>query len=113
MRAAPRCAIAANRRPWQYADRRAAGLPRSRTRGARYAGDAPSSVAPGRPPRCRAGRCARPSRRPEQAAGHACAHARNRHADRHFPLAGHPHVHLAFFAFCLVFLVTSFSQISA
>ncbi|ASE94565.1 hypothetical protein CEQ23_13740 [Burkholderia cepacia] len=38
---------------------------------------------------------------------------RARHADRHFPLAGHPHVHLAFFAFCLVFLVTSFSQISA
>ncbi|WJN76241.1 hypothetical protein OH687_05205 [Burkholderia anthina] len=27
--------------------------------------------------------------------------------------AGHPHAHLAFFAFCLVFLVTVFSQISA
>ncbi|AZQ52487.1 hypothetical protein D5R55_16420 [Burkholderia cenocepacia] len=26
---------------------------------------------------------------------------------------GHPHTHLAFFAFCLVFLVTAFSQISA
>ncbi|ESS36781.1 hypothetical protein P355_1765 [Burkholderia cenocepacia KC-01] len=27
--------------------------------------------------------------------------------------ARHPHAHLAFFAFCLVFLVTAFSQISA
>ncbi|ORT81405.1 hypothetical protein B7G54_31785 [Burkholderia puraquae] len=70
-------------------------------------------MAPLRPSCGRAVRCAPPSRGPGHAVGHACANAGSRPACRHFTPARHPHAHLAFFAFCLVFLVTAFSQISA